>query len=103
MCKKTYDIDNRINNLQKNLPAIELLLNTRGVRIHAMMGVSRQTWSNLATNKNPINIPKYISLLTIIDCCIGYDTVQRNKIRVILDLEVCDHSFISEWFDGIIK
>lgn len=57
----------QINRLQENLPAIRKIAGWRAVDLGALLGVTKQSISNLETQKSKITLMQYVAIRHMID------------------------------------
>lgn len=96
------EMETSIQRLQDNLPAIRKIAGWRAVDLGDLIGVTKQSISNLETRKSKITLMQYIAIRHMIDYQI--ETHPENKaLKQIVPLLLDNTSQNTQEYDRIVK
>ena len=100
--KMKNEMETSIQRLQDNLPAIRKIAGWRAVDLGDLIGVTKQSISNLETRKSKITLMQYIAIRHMIDYQI--ETHPENKaLKQIVPLLLDNTSQNTQEYDRIVK
>lgn len=96
------EMEKRIQKLQDNLPAIRKIAGWRAVDLGELIGVTKQSISNLETHKSKLTLTQYIAIRHMIDYQIK--THQENTaLKQIVPLLLDDTKLTAQEYDQVRK